>query len=390
MENHLEVSTSNDSPSSVFLIGPAPAPLRALDLVCSVAFAVLFGLAAAMSFGGGTRSVLVADLSGFMFLVAAASYRGSMSTWWRWLMPTSFILLIGPLAIWEATGVIKGTGDLLRAIFIPGLSYLGGSLIASLRDTLRRSHEAKSAIGDLKSKLIANAFDLKRLGGEMTDIFDWMGQGTKTARAVSSVNNTSWDAVEYKLDPHALTEIGPSEWLTHERLQELLMAEMDRLSAEIVKRPKIKLSFISPREVPVPLAVKGQVDTLRAVLHGLLAQALDSMIADEGVIRVGLRPGLRSVSITIEDNGRGLNEAFLLKLQEKGVLARSSDRWDIKRIRRAAEVSGWRFEMLARLGVGARVTLEMPRVDAFALGANTPERPRIRIESDVNDARSMV
>lgn len=347
------------------------------DIACSASFAALIGLSVSLVTGVGSQilTTLLTDISGLLFLVSALFYRGSVRTWWMWFAPVSFALLMAPIAVVEARGYVTSFGDVLRAALVPGLSFLGGNMIATLRDTLRGSDELRRSMGELRSRLHSRSLDLRKLSGEVSRVVHWSPYGDERVHGHAS----RWSEVEYHLDPYMLDVSGPESTLDQKSLEAVVAAEMDHLAGQITARPKIKLTFIHPREIPVPLAVQGDGAVLHAVLRGLLAQALDALIADEGVIRVSVRPSMTHVAIAIEDNGRGLSEAFILKLQEKGVLPRSNGRWDLRGIRRACEKSGWKFEMFARLGVGARVILELPRVDMFAY--NPSPLIRAKIES---------
>jgi sensor histidine kinase regulating citrate/malate metabolism len=131
----------------------------------------------------------------------------------------------------------------------------------------------------------------------------------------------------------------------------------------------VKLHLTSPSDVTIPLAVRGNRDSFMSLVQSLLERAMDSLTGPDGVVRVVLKPGMRSVSVLIEDNGRGLNEALILKLEAKGLVSRSDTRLSWKDLRSLAEASDWSLDLQARLGVGSRVTLEFPRVDAFVHGA---------------------
>lgn len=366
-----DMQTLNGS-ASVGLPGDnvANAPVampRVTDIVCSAALAGVIGLSVALMTGLDSRpiAVLVHDLSGLLFLIAAASYRGSVKMWWLLMAPASFLLLMAPVAVAEAKGTVTALGDLLRTALVPGLAFLAGNLVATFRDTLTRSRELTAEIGGLEAKLIAHALDLKKLGGEMAEIMDRFAKNEFTGR----FGRMKWNPVEYALAPYDLEMDDEMNRIDYNTLEDLIGGELDRFSGELIDPVKVKISFAYPRELTIPIEVRGSARVLRSVLRGLLNLAQDSLVGGEGVIRVDIRLGINSVSLSVEDNGRGLNEAFILRLQEKGVLPRSTGRWDLKSLRQTAEASGWRFEMHARLGVGARVTIELPRVDAFAYGA---------------------
>jgi signal transduction histidine kinase len=136
----------------------------------------------------------------------------------------------------------------------------------------------------------------------------------------------------------------------------------------------LRLSFSAPKDFGVPLAVRGQVEVLREVIRDLLQRAIASFGRQHqhGMVRMTVRPTRQSVEISIEDNGRGLNEELVVKLEAKGLMAPqqtldivdSSERpKSLAEIRKLVEACDWKMHMQARLGVGARVVLELPRVD---------------------------
>src|SRR5262245_34106059 len=108
------------------------ASLRSSDLICSVAFAALLGLSVGLF--SGDISTWGCDVSGLLFLVIAGTYRGSVAAWWYVCAPMAIVLLFAPVAHWESQGLIS-LGGLLRLALVPGLSFVGGSLLATVRDT---------------------------------------------------------------------------------------------------------------------------------------------------------------------------------------------------------------------------------------------------------------
>lgn len=285
-------------------------------------------------------------------------------------MPLSLLSLMAPVAVWEHSGKLTSTVDFLRAILIPGLSFLSGNLFATFRDTIQTAQEGLIEIGDLKSRVRAGSQELRKMEAEMTDIIEWISN--KPREGANEFQNSGWEPIDLAIDWNAIHNDDDSSTIGHQELTQILRSEMDRLSATLTDRPKIHLGFASPREFKVPVSIKGQPAALILIVRNLLLQAQRAIADTEGVIRLSMRPGLRSISISIEDNGRGLNELLVHKLESTGVVKHSPGELSLYEIRRNVEACGWRMEMLARLGVGARVTIEIPRSDAFAYGM----RPR--------------
>lgn len=100
--------------------------------------------------------------------------------------------------------------------------------------------------------------------------------------------------------------------------------------------------------------VVGEIEPLLSGIDGcfeLALAALPELTARRaGVIRLSIRVGLRVLEIAIEDNGRGT----------LGAVGRAELAEDIVSLRRFVESLGGRVERLARLGVGARTTIELP------------------------------
>lgn len=100
--------------------------------------------------------------------------------------------------------------------------------------------------------------------------------------------------------------------------------------------------------------VVGEIDPLLTGIDGCLELALAALpeltSRRTGVIRLSIRVGLRVLEIAIEDNGRGT----------LGAVGRAELAEEIVSLRRFVQSLGGRVERMARLGVGARTTIELP------------------------------
>jgi signal transduction histidine kinase len=345
-------------------------PLRASDIALSILFAMFVALSFALSASG--ISILGADVSGVLFLLIALVYRGSTRSWWFFYAPIGLLLLFAPVARWESIGVVNLTG-LLRASIIPGLSFIGACLIATVRESVQLSIEGSEELRILRVRGVLRVREVKEMGNDMKNILESLTKSIPAAPMFVAAGETplietSWNTVEFS-SSDAMSAHVESETLSYVVLQQLLSVEMERVAKDASNQRRAKLHLTSPNDVTIPLAVRGSRDAFSTLVQGLIEYAMDSLNGPEGIVRVVLKPGLRSVSILFEDNGRGLNEALILKLEAKGLVSRPDARLSWRELRSLAEANGWKLDLQARLGVGSRVTLDFPRVDAFVYGA---------------------
>jgi signal transduction histidine kinase len=364
-KNRLVIHANSNAPAKRTSVEP----LRASDIALSISFALLVALSFALSARGS--SILGADVSGVLFLLIALVYRGSTRSWWWFYAPIGLILLFAPVARWESIGALN-LGGILRASLIPGLSFVGACLIATLRESVQLSIEGSEELRALRVRGILRVREVQDMENDMKTLVETLSKSIPIAPAlaaaseVSMIENT-WETVEFS-SPEAMNAHVESETLSYVEIQRLLSAELENASKTSAQR-RVKLHLTSPSDVTIPLAVRGNRDSFMSLVQSLLERAMDSLTGPDGVVRVVLKPGMRSVSVLIEDNGRGLNEALILKLEAKGLVSRSDTRLSWKDLRSLAEASDWSLDLQARLGVGSRVTLEFPRVDAFVHGA---------------------
>lgn len=394
--------------------------LRISDLVCSVAFAALL----AISIGLSSASQTVAwgiDASGALFLIISFAYRGSIRAWWLFWIPVSVILLFAPMAFWERAGLISANSA-LRFALLPALGFIAGSMVSLIRDTRKISLDGTDNLELIQARVISNRAIVKNLNIQVQELICELNNkqaslnslhhdkypevnsdlfseydiknaikndkknpsddGSEVASSESAFEkqaNSIYDPVNESHREHRdlknRIENGANTAtaaISHIGIHHIVEYEVDQLK-ERLKYLGLGavVRFNSNTDSPVPLAVRSQPEILRLVVRDLLGVAVDSLLRGAGVVTISLRPGLHSVKIEIEDNGRGLNESMLVSLEDKG-LATRTPRLSVREIRSLIAVMNWNLTIHGRLGVGSRTTLELPRVDILKI--NYPSR----------------
>lgn len=161
---------------------------------------------------------------------------------------------------------------------------------------------------------------------------------------------------------------GESQMFRLEDIARMMDAAMAKKRSGLPMNSRVQLSWSRSVERDLPVVIQINADDFSMVVGSLIDQAIESLGGGEGVVRVGLHPGLRQIQVTVEDNGRGMTEELLMRLQARGLgqPPLASSRLSFKQIRALISFWGGRVDRQARLGVGSRVTVEIPRVDAFA------------------------
>lgn len=147
-------------------------------------------------------------------------------------------------------------------------------------------------------------------------------------------------------------------------------------------RKGLRLQLAVEISGPMPMAIRAEAAQLGRLSRSLIESAIESLGGGEGVVWVRLTSDARAVTVEIEDNGRGLSEAFIAKLETKGLLTLGEDRLSLRQSRELAETHGWSMETQARLGVGARVVIGLPRVD-------TPTQDFVPPRSNVRELQKL-
>jgi signal transduction histidine kinase len=336
------------------------APVYLLATLTSFALAV---------FNGAAISPAHMDLMGGLFLLMAFLYRGSARPWWGGFVPLGAVFLFAPIAFWESRHSAP-FAELLRLSFSPGMGLIAGALWGSVRGARHQSHEAQLELSKLGLRQLELASHVRTLESEMKSLIAAL-KGEAVPKALEPLPAT---LVEYEgevCSRNSPAEPAPSQsgHMGHEEIVRIVESAVEEAreeaSASGLSDLRIRLS-LPVTEIHLPLAVRGDAESLKELLDGLLDLALSAIgEVSGGVIQVTVRPGLSFMTLIVEDNGRGLSEAMLMT---RG--------WQhqIQRLREITHSTGWLCERQARLGVGARAIVELPRMDAQARSSRVTRR----------------
>ncbi len=161
---------------------------------------------------------------------------------------------------------------------------------------------------------------------------------------------------------------GRGQTLSIQQIVDALETLLAKKRGELSSSKSIGFSWLRRPDCNLPVAVQINLNDFSLVVETLLDQAVTALACGEGVIRLGLHSGLRQIQLTIEDNGRGMNDDHLHRLRQKGLLQQTTVQGHLsfKQIQALLRFWGGRADRASRLGVGSRVCLEIPRVDAYA------------------------
>ena len=145
----------------------------------------------------------------------------------------------------------------------------------------------------------------------------------------------------------------------------LTLADINEICAQLVQqkrsesqgRKQTQIAFASNSKVNIPVKVMIDAADLQMIVGTCLDYAVSALSGGEGLVRLSMQTGLRQVSITVEDNGFGMSEERLANSK--------TGRLNFAQMRGLLAFWGARLQRFARLGVGSRVVIELPRVDAF-------------------------
>lgn len=333
----------------------------------------------------GSAQIADAQILAGLMLLAAVAYWGATRLWWLVLMPLATVSMFSPL-IWLE--FFKGASHaiLIQAVTAPAVAFgLSALLIVSRELRMRAEHsfvemDRIQARGvTLKKQMHGMETDLKSLLSMISIsrpavlVQETAGQAQAQSQSQSQVQTdvalapiealgeTSF--VDAPVGPVTTTEfVAASEFPANASSYE----EIDRVAREVldearlkVEGKKIRLLLTAPVGASVPLSVNGEASSVARWIRALVANSLDSVGGfPDGVVRVTLRPGLTSLMISIEDNGRGFNDDLLTKLG-----ASQEGRMSSQEVKREVEAIKGRFDVQARLGVGSRLSIELLRVD---------------------------
>jgi signal transduction histidine kinase len=321
---------------------PLPSPSASVLLITACALRSLEILT------DGSVTVGDANLLGGLFLAASFLYFGPTRFWWFLLMPLAAFASFSPLVWFE---FFKGapTQVLIDALYIPSAGFIIGSFLLVLRELRARANANFRTVQTLRVRgestrksLLAMQSDLKRLNSILS------GEHTSTAPL---------ETTEFNLAPQRAE---PSEACAFDEIDMAARRLLDEARNLVEGRP-VKLSLTAPTGSGLPVAVRGSAPVITSWMKAAILNSIESLGGfPDGAVRLTIRPSLASLVISIEDNGRGFGESLLTKM------GHAEGRLSVTEIRAGVERLGGRFDIQARLGVGSRLSIELPRIDAFA------------------------
>jgi signal transduction histidine kinase len=168
----------------------------------------------------------------------------------------------------------------------------------------------------------------------------------------------------------------PSETISYSEMHSLIKKSLEDLRAKLEsQQTRVRVTFTSPSDFSMPVAVRASADTFSLCFEALLDHALESLgRAPGGMIGVTLRPTPIDVALSVENNGYGFSENLLMKFEDPTSQRGLGMRIPFSEVRKNIEKHGGTFELTARLGVGSRVTIQLPRADAMAPNSNIWKR----------------
>lgn len=147
--------------------------------------------------------------------------------------------------------------------------------------------------------------------------------------------------------------------------------------------PKVQIVFVGASGPARHAFAEYDPDAFEAGIGDLIDKSISSISGGVGVVRVSLRVGLRSVSVAVEDNGRGFSDDLIRRSLRRALggpetpdeLAPSTHSiYAVERMRRLAHDWGGRSESVSRLGAGSRTDVELPRADDLGCAAAAQAR----------------
>lgn len=342
----------------------------------------------------GESSDRLMDGAGVIFFALAFYYRSSIRFWLIAYLPMSAVLLLAPLVHFES---VQGASwaAVVRAAIVPILSLIAGTLMVVTRRTQASALDVQKEMTDLidHNHHLLRAID--SLGKDMHEL-------QRRIEAFRGKSHVGQEPQGMELSGQKMIQFLPeqqnkkslvdqrskiSTFVSVADLQEILKEEVELARAQLAaRRSAIRLMLALPEDVMIPMLVRGDHASLRRVISACLARAVCSLGSAPGLVRVSLRAGLYSISLSIEDNGRGLSEELTEKMRQRDLFFGASadqGRW-LDVIRDWAETAGARLEVHTRLGVGSRIFMEMNRVDSFVTASRSVARGLRQGLSDSN------
>jgi signal transduction histidine kinase len=237
------------------------------------------------------------------------------------------------------------------------LLFLGVIAVASVLNEMRDRRLAFETIGRGLKPAIRRQRDLiNELRENAARLKETLRPTLEFTSSAHSHLGESMFAHEGSLAQPVTKSNGPVQGL--ESLTQLCSSVVESKRAKYLGRRRAHLVLTASRKFEIPVQVMIEADDLQKIVGTCIDYAVNSLSGGEGVVRLNLSTGLRHVTLSIEDNGYGISE-------ERLSAADTDEKMSFAKIRGLAAFWGARLVRNARLGVGSRVTLEFPRVDAF-------------------------
>ena len=282
-------------------------------------------------------------------------------------MPLSSLAAFAPLTWLE---FYKGVSNktLIDALILPASAFVLGSIVIVSRELRARAVKNSLDLRALKLRGHATQKELHSMELDLKTLNALLSRPLSASTQSQLSTLDSADVFETTEFNSPLQDQKASEICSFEDIDLATRHLLDEARARVQGRP-VRLTLTAPSGSNLPIAIRAHLPTLSHWIGSSIQTSIDALGGfPNGAVRVTLRTGLSMVAISIEDNGRGMGEVAQAKQARiEGRLTMSEIRTDVERL-------GGRFDVQARLGVGARVTIELPRVDALAMASPRPAR----------------
>ncbi len=291
------------------------------------------------------------------FLAMALSFAGEREEWLVYFLPLGSIMLLS--GVWQAERMLVPSAlALVRLAFWPVSAILAGQLIVwtkAMKVASQSTHAQLSHLGMRQKHLLLAMRELRR---------NLQKPIQTTAIEQKNIPGDLRGTRMLNIDINAIRN-------SVHRYPTLEGISVFQICAQIMEKKQFQYAALKgvtfvlsrPHELSIPVIMAFSQETFAGFLDQLIDQAVDALGGGHGLIRLTYRLGVREVYLSLEDNGRGMNEELL---QRSKVLGQNKKpHLTYQQIREEAAKWGTRFDVHARLGVGTRITFEFPRMDAF-------------------------
>lgn len=334
-----------------------PASIKGLLGAWWLAFALPLIYSGPLYLKEAGTSQLTSQLSGLsaalVALILSLVYQGARSVFFAGL---SFLVLVAGVDAFFGTDDfrLKTTASLLALAL--GVFFLRESRTRELR-TLGRLEETHDRALAVRAKI-----------GELVDSSDAARErllGPLTGGlSFSSVQGPAL-TIEALVNEARCCLRSLQKLQSPQNVEQHLEPNLEPNLEPIFAQGPVRFVFFPPGPGTAPSTlIAGEIATLTSGIETCLRLALASLPEigsrqerREGVVRLSIRVGQRVAEIAVEDNGRGT----------WAVVGAPSLAEKLNGFRRYVESHGGRLERFARLGVGARIIIELPIRVGFSL-----------------------